>query len=175
MAVGLFLLALAVYLASNPDRPDFYDHFVWQADAFLHGRAEIEYPVTSGPFQNGHFQDVLPVSADRGLLPFPPLPAVVLLPVVAVWGLGTNGGMAAAGLGALNVALCWLTLLGVTPRRSAALLGTLFYGFGTVAWYAANARNDPIAASAPSIPVINAVTSVSRPKSVMNHGAPAAT
>jgi hypothetical protein len=59
------------------------------------------------------------------------------MPFVAIWGLGTNGAAVAAVLGAVNVVLCWVMLLGVTPRRSAALLGTLFYGFGTVAWYAA--------------------------------------
>jgi hypothetical protein len=137
VSVALFVLALAVYLGSNPARPDHYDHFVWQADAFLQGRAEIEYPVSEGPYQNGYFQDVLPVAPDRAQIPFPPLPAVVLLPFVAVWGLGTNAAAVAAVLGALNVVLCWVMLLGVTPRRAAALLGTLFYGFGTVAWYAA--------------------------------------
>ena len=137
VSVALFGLALVVYLASNPGRSDFYDHFVWQAHAFLQGRAEIEYPVVEGPFQNGYFQDVLPVAPDRAQIPFPPLPAVVLMPFVAVWGLGTNGAAVAAVLGALNVVLCWVMLLGVTPRRSAALLGTLFYAFGTVAWYAA--------------------------------------
>ena len=80
---------------------------------------------------------MLPVSSDRAQIPFPPLPAIVLLPFVAVWGLGTSGGTVAAVLGAVNVVLCWAMLLGVTPRRSAALLGTLFYAFGTVAWYAA--------------------------------------
>jgi hypothetical protein len=137
ISIALFVLALVVYLGSNPTRPDFYDHFVWQADAFLHGRADIEYPVSSGPFRNDYFQDVLPVSPDRAQLPFPPLPALVLVPFVTVWGLGTNAAVVAAVLGAVNVVLCWLMLLGVTPRRSAALLGTVFYGFGTVAWYAA--------------------------------------
>ena len=137
VAVALFVLGLAVYLLSNPVRHDFYDHFVWQAHAFLQGRAEIEYPVTEGPYQNGYFQDVLPVAPGRAQIPFPPLPAIVLLPFVAVWGLGTNGAAIAAVLGAVNVVLCWVMLLNVTPRRSAALLGTLFYGFGTVAWYAA--------------------------------------
>jgi hypothetical protein len=137
VSLALLVMALAVYLSSNPARLDFYDHFVWQADAFLHGRAEIEYPVAEGPYRNDYFQDVLPVAPDRAQIPFPPLPAVVLLPFVAVWGLGTNGAVVAAMLGAVNVVLCWVMLLGVTPRRSAALLGTLFYGFGTVAWYAA--------------------------------------
>jgi hypothetical protein len=137
IAVALFVLGLAVYLASNPARHDFYDHFVWQAHAFLQGRAEIEYPVSSGPYQNHYFQDVLPVAPGLAQIPFPPLPALVLVPFVAVWGLGTNGAAVAAVLGALNVVLCWVMLLGVTPRRSAAMLGTLFYAFGTVAWYAA--------------------------------------
>jgi len=138
VAVVLFVVALVVYVGSNPTRPDRYDHFVWQADAFLQGRAEIEYPVSEGPYQNQHFQDVLPVPG-TGLaqIPFPPLPAIILVPFVAVFGLGTNGAAIAAVLGAVNVVLCWVMLLGVTPRRSAALLGTLFYGFGTVAWYAA--------------------------------------
>lgn len=137
VSVALFILALVVYLGSNPVQHDLYDHFVWQADAFLQGRAEIAYPVSEGPYRNDYFQDVLPVAPDRAQLPFPPLPAIILLPFVAIWGLGTNGAVVAAVLGALNVVLCWVMLLGVTPRRSAALLGTLFYGFGTVAWYAA--------------------------------------
>jgi len=137
VAIGLLLLAAVVYFSSNPARSDFYDHFVWQADAFLQGRAEISYPVSEGAYRNDYFQDVLPVAPGRAQIPFPPLPAIVLLPFVAIWGLGTNGAAVAAGLGAVNLALCWLMLLGVTPRRSAALLGALFYGFGTVAWYAA--------------------------------------
>jgi hypothetical protein len=137
VSVALFVVALVVYVGSNPGRPDFYDHFVWQADAFLQGRAEIAYPVSEGAHRNDYFQDVLPVSADRAQVPFPPLPAVILLPFVAVFGLGTNGAAVAAVLGAINVVLCWVMLLGVSPRRSAALLGSLFYGFGTVAWYAA--------------------------------------
>jgi hypothetical protein len=137
VSVALFVLALVIYVGSNPGRSDVYDHFVWQADAFLQGRTEIEYPVAAGPFRNSYFQDVLPTTPGRGQIPFPPLPAIVLLPFVAVFGLGTNGAAVAAVLGAVNVVLCWLMLLGVTPRRSAALLGTVFYGFGTVAWYAA--------------------------------------
>jgi hypothetical protein len=138
VALLLFLVALVVYFSSNPARADYYDHFVWQADAFLQGRSEIAYPVSQGPYRNDHFQDVLPVpGTGLALVPFPPLPAVVLLPFVAVFGLGTNGAAVAALLGAVNVVLCWAMLLAVTPRRSAALLGTVFYGFGSVAWYAA--------------------------------------
>ena len=138
IALGLFALGLVVYIGSNIGRTDFYDHFVWQAQAFLQGRAEIDYPVTEGPHRNGYFQDVLPLPGNStALIPFPPLPALVLLPFVAIFGLGTNAALVAAVFGAINVALCWTMLLHVTPRRAAALLATLFYAFGTVAWYAA--------------------------------------
>jgi hypothetical protein len=139
-----------VYVLSNPARQNFYNHFVWQADAFLHGQYSIPFAVGTGPIQNAYFQDVLPapplgpagatnpvIPAGRALLPFPPLPAVILLPFVAVWGLSTNAALVAAALGAVNVGLCWRMVQRITPRRDAAVLATIFYGFGTVAWYAA--------------------------------------
>lgn len=150
--MGLFfvLAALLVYVASNPARQNTYNHFVWQADAFLHGQVSIPYPVSSGPVTNFYFQDVLPgpplgpagatdppIPDGRALLPFPPLPALVLLPFVAVWGLGTNAALIAAALGAVNVGLCWRMVGRLTPRRDVAALATIFYAFGTVAWYAA--------------------------------------
>ena len=46
--IGLFFVALAlvIYLVSDPTRIGWYNHFVWQADAFLHGRFVISYPVS---------------------------------------------------------------------------------------------------------------------------------
>jgi hypothetical protein len=140
VGLGLTAIALVVYLLSNPARYDVlnYNHFVWQAQAWLDGSAAIRWPVETGDVQNWFFQDVMPL-AERpgyGLLPFPPLPALVLLPLVAAFGLATDAKLVAVALGALNVGLCWWMLGYVTRRRDAALLGTLFYGFGTVAWYA---------------------------------------
>jgi hypothetical protein len=149
IGAGLFVIALAVYVLSNPERQNFYNHFVWQADAFLNGRVTIPYPV-DGAVSNSYFQDVLPappigpygltnpiIPEGQALLPFPPLPAIVLLPFVALWGMSTNSALICAVIGAINVSLCWRMLQRVTTRRDAALLGTVFYGFGTVAWYAA--------------------------------------
>jgi hypothetical protein len=122
---------------SNPARQNVYDHFVWQADAFLQGRAWIPWPLTEGAFQNGYFQDVFPDGQGRGLIPFPPLPAVVLLPAVAAFGLATDAALVAAILGGLNVGLAYRMVWRLTTDPLVAILATLFYGFGTVAWYAA--------------------------------------
>jgi hypothetical protein len=135
VGAGFVLLALVVYVLSNPVRQNYYNHFVWQAQAFLHLDAAIPWKVPGAP----SFQDVMPLAhrPGFGLIPFPPLPAVLLMPLVAIWGISTDAALFAAVLGAVNVGLCWRMLLRLTERRDAAALGAVFYGFGTVAWYAA--------------------------------------
>ena len=142
--IGLFfvVVALGIYLFSDPSRNGFYNHFVWQADAFLHGRFGIAYPVTDGPFVNSYFQDVMQLTGQPGqpsyaLLPFPPLPAVLLMPIVAVFGLATNAQLFGVVLGAINVGLCWRMTTRLTERRAVSGLATIFFAFGTVHWYAA--------------------------------------
>lgn len=139
--IGLLFVAgaLVVYFFSNPERRNFYNHFVWQAEAFLDGRSAIRYPVAEGPFRNDYFQDVMPL-AERpgfGLIPFPPMPAILLTPLVALFGLATDAALLAVVVGALNVGLGWRVAALITPDRAAAALATLFFAFGTVHWYAA--------------------------------------
>jgi hypothetical protein len=137
--LALAVFALAVYLLSNPLRSNLYNHFVWQADAYLHGRFAIEWPVSTGAFVNDYFQDVMPLSSTPGygLIPYPPLPAVLILPLVALFGLATDAASVAALVGAGNVGVAWLISRKLTSTNAQALLATAFYGFGTVAWYAA--------------------------------------
>jgi hypothetical protein len=139
IAVGCALVAIAlvVYALSHPYR--FYNHFEWQAQAFLEGQAAIRYPVeaTATSPGNAFFQDVLPVSTTRGLVPFPPLPAVVLVPFVWLWGLAANGQLIFAIVGALDVGIAWWMLGRLPIRTWVRLATTVFLGFGTVFWYAA--------------------------------------
>ena len=141
--IGLLLAlgAMAIYLATRTDR--YYDHFVWQAAAFLEGHAAIRYPVeASGALHgNASFQDVLPIATTdgvpRGLLPFPPLPAVVLLPFVALWGLATDSQTIFTVLAALDIAICWWALAPLPVRPAVRLGTTVFLAVGTVFWYTA--------------------------------------
>jgi hypothetical protein len=134
-------IALLVYTSTHPFR--FYNHFEWQAAAFLEGEAAIRYPVEATPTSPGNafFQDVLPVSSTdgipRALVPFPPLPAVVLMPFVALWGLNADGQLVFAILGAIDVGLAWWMLGRLRIRPSARFAATVFFGFGTVFWYTA--------------------------------------
>jgi len=145
--IGLAIAAalFVVYVASNPQRPSYYNHFVWQAEAFLDGRATIRFPVADGPAGHGNdlFQDVVPAAGPHGeatgygLLPFPPLPAVVLMPFVAIWGLSTDAQLIAALIGALDVAIAFWCLGRLPIGRRVRIATTLFLGLGTVLWYAA--------------------------------------
>jgi hypothetical protein len=145
--VGLLLalVALALYAASNPVHDSLYNHFVWQADAFLHGRAWFPYPVEAGADHpaNWYFQDVYPLVDAAGfltgqvLIPFPPLPAIVLMPFVAVFGLFTDQDAVAIGLGAVGVATAWWMLGGLRISLGTRVLVTILFATGTVWWWAA--------------------------------------
>ena len=81
--------------------------------------------------------DALGNDTNRGTLPFPPLPALVLLPFVSVWHLFTNEGLLATIFAALDVGLAYW-MLGYLPiRHEIRVLSALFLGLGTVLWYAA--------------------------------------
>ena len=143
VGVGLIGLALAAYWLPGSER--FYNHFVWQAEAFLHGTAVIDWPV-AGNFPNGNawMQDVYPMrvltgdpSTPGALLPFPPLPAIVLMPFVALWGLATDIRAVSVALGAIDVGIAWWTVGRLPVSRRIRLATTVFFAFGTVFWYAA--------------------------------------
>jgi len=137
--IGAALVGIALAAYWLPGSVRYYNHFVWQAIAFLHGRAAITWPVPG----NDWFQDVLPVRdaigalTGYGLLPFPPLPAIVLMPVVAIYGLATDERAVSVVIGAIDVGLCWWALGRLPVSRFVRLAVTIFFGFGTVAWYAA--------------------------------------
>ncbi len=132
IGAALVVAALLVYWFAGYDR--IYNHFVLQAMAFLQGRADIPTPA---------YQDVLPIRGPgghptgRGLLPFPPLPAVVLMPFVFLWGIATTEREISAVLGAVDVGLAWWMLARLAVSRRIRIVTTIFFAFGTVFFYAA--------------------------------------
>jgi hypothetical protein len=116
------LLALAAYWFTGPDG-NVPDSFVPLADAFLHGRLSIA--------MDRPWLELVPVNDGSGAQysPFPPVPAVVLIPFVALTQLLGTGELASelysAVLGAVNVALAYWLLgrIGVSfkPRQVLAI------------------------------------------------------
>lgn len=146
MGLGVVLVCLVLYQLTRPAYQAIYNHFAWQAEAWLEGEFAIRYPVeesAEGP-GNAYFNDVVRVVDEsgaptgRGMIPFPPLPAVVLLPFVALFGLAVDQTFLAIVIGAFDVAVAFW-LLGRLPLRPAVRnLLTVFVGAGTGLWYAAS-------------------------------------
>jgi hypothetical protein len=134
LAIGYGLVAacLLIYFLIHLDRPNNYLHFVLQAQAWLDGNTSIPMP---------QYQDVMPILAPdgtptgRGIIPFPPLPAWVLLPFVAIWHYQTNQQLLSAVFGAVDVGLAYWMLGRLPIRQEIRILTALFLGLGTVLFY----------------------------------------
>lgn len=116
----------AIYFLSNSSPLQWYKHYVYQSQAFLEGRVDLEgYPE--------YYQDIVSYQG-KDYLASPPMPAVVLLPAVAIWGEDTDQVRISMLMGAINVALVWVLLgrLGVDGRKRWLL--TALFGLGTIHW-----------------------------------------
>jgi hypothetical protein len=126
------LLAFAAYWFTGPQNTP--DSFVPLADAFAHGRLSI--PV------DRPWLELVPVNDGTGAQysPFPPVPAVILVPLVMLTqalGMGElDPAIYAAVLGAANVALVYVLLgrIGVAFRPRQVL--TIGFAFTTHWWVA---------------------------------------
>jgi hypothetical protein len=136
-AIALLLVALGIYglsaiLAGHTQSPE-YAYFNDLADSFWHGQLYLLNPTATRDLTqfNGHWY-----------VPFPPLPALLLLPWVAVSGVAqVNTVLFVTVMGALNVTLAFLLLQALTRRGWTRLstLGniwlTVLFGVGSVHWY----------------------------------------
>ncbi len=107
-----------------------YPYFNYLADAFLHGQLHLRVVP--------NITRDLSIFDDRYYLYWPPLPAVVLMPFVAVFGISFSDVIATILLGGLNVALVAVLLQQANKRGVVELsalqrgLLVLFFAFGTV-------------------------------------------
>jgi len=127
----LFAVSLVAYAISSGGmlaHQSLAPHFVYQADAFLHGQLAIRGRPPN--LNDWVFQD------GRWYVSFPPFPAVLMMPFVALRGLDFNDVWFTLVFAALNVALLYRLLRRMQPQRAewehAAF--ALIFGFGTLAW-----------------------------------------
>jgi hypothetical protein len=131
----LALGAFAVYCVASGSmllRQSQAPHFVYQADAWLHGRLDVGDPPNYNDWV--HY-------GGKWFVSFPPFPAVLMLPFVAINGLAFNDVFFTVCIAAINVGLLFGVLRawrdaekGDRTNRELALL-TIFFAFGTVYFY----------------------------------------
>ncbi len=102
------------------------NYFVLLADAFLNGRLFL---LTNPPWLNelvswhGHYFVV-----------YPPMPAILLMPFVAVFGANFYQPVLSWLLSAVNVGLAYFVFLKLF-KKGVAWWGALLYAFGSMQWY----------------------------------------
>ncbi|HXW51333.1 MAG TPA: hypothetical protein VEJ41_05025 [Candidatus Acidoferrales bacterium] len=122
----VFSISLAVYLISTGLRNTLYDNHVLLANAFLHGRVWI-------PSQPPGIDALL--YGEHWYIIEGPMPAILLLPFVAIFGLATNQVIIGAVCAAIAVTAADVLFerMGIAEPARTALV--IFAGFGTVMWW----------------------------------------
>ncbi len=129
---GSFLV-LAIFSGSRIFHQSGAPHFIYQAEAFLHGQAAL---TAAPPDLNDWARN-----GSHWYVSFPPFPALLMVPFVAVAGFQFNDVFFTLVLAAANVALFFLFLRRLSAcgdsarsERENAILALLF-AFGTLAFY----------------------------------------
>jgi hypothetical protein len=175
----LYVVYLAAYLGASGIRllhHTQYNHFVYLADCWLHGRLALSGPppnendwalvdvlklkdgrVVKGSFSTGNVDRFYPLSGPPETITqdeiesrtniryvsFPPLPAVFMLPFVAIWGLQFNDVLFSVVWAAINPVLLFLLLRDLVRRGYSKrtvpedLWLTAVFGVGSVYFYTA--------------------------------------
>jgi hypothetical protein len=120
---AVFVAFLAFYGVTMYSPSPFNAH-VRQAFAFIHGHTWIDAP---NYIEHAQFHG-------RSYQLHPPLPAILLIPFVAWWGMDTSQSLFSIAVGALDVALAWRMLGRFKLAPNARVWLTLFFGMGTIIW-----------------------------------------
>jgi len=142
LAAALAMVAGAAYWYTGwpyPAQQSSAPHFVLLADALLHGRLWID------PARAARLVDVTPFGGHL-YVAFPPLPALLMLPGVALAGPGFNDALFTLAFGAANTGLAYLLVRrlsragwagpGIPLGRAGAVAVAATLAFGTVHFYA---------------------------------------
>jgi hypothetical protein len=133
LELGLLAGSLAIFAAFSGPRlvhQSHAPHFIYQADAWLHGQLHLR---VSPPDDNDWAR-----VADRWYVSFPPGPALLMLPGVAIWGFRYDDVSFTIVFAALNVLLFFLVLEKLRTsveggrRRTENAALALLFAFGTV-------------------------------------------
>jgi hypothetical protein len=100
-----------------------FDNYVWMADGWLKGKPYL-------PHFPGDYIDAIPYHGHAYVYEAP-LPAVLLLPFVAIWGLNANETLLAILLAGLGIATAWRVARRIGVSRAWTWLLAAFLLFGT--------------------------------------------
>lgn len=127
VAFLLLLITFVVYSFSYHGEGKNWNYFVLLADVFLNGRL---YLLDNPPWLNE-----LVSWQGKFYVVFPPMPAIVLMPFVYIFGTSFPQPIASMLFGSLSVAVSYLVFLNFFKRQKIAVWSSILFAFGTIFWF----------------------------------------
>ena len=142
-AIWIGVIAAAIYLAAGVGLSTDYDYYGRLAAALLHGRWWLDEAPS-------WLNELLPCGDGRYCVVYPPLPAILSLPLVPFFSTAVAQVVASRIAGGASAGVLYYGLRGYGAPRTYALAGALLSAFGTTlffssvdgrAWYAAHSAS----------------------------------
>jgi uncharacterized membrane protein YbhN (UPF0104 family) len=108
-AVLFCISGFLVYFLTQPRIFDYFNYFSYLADAFLHGRLYLTDPPST-------FEELIVVGGKHYEI-YPPMPAIVLMPLVAIWGVSFNHVFLSLLMGGINISIVYLIMREMTENE----------------------------------------------------------
>lgn len=130
--VAMTVLGILVFLGTTASKPQPLDYFNRLADALMHGR----YWLDEAP---SWLNELIPAGDGRWYVAYPPMPAVLAMPFVALFGREFPAQVYSSLYAGLTTGIVYLVLgrLGLALRVRDRLALTAVFAFGTCFWYVA--------------------------------------
>jgi hypothetical protein len=138
----LFAVAFVLYCATGEGHPSYYNYYVRLSDAIIHGRL---YVVDNPSWLN----ELVPNPSGTGYyVVYPPLPAFLMVPIVAFSGLNTDQTLVCILAGASAVVVAYFVATDVLKKsepdqnesriKQTGIWAAALFGFGTIFWWLAS-------------------------------------
>jgi len=123
----IFIFTLIIYFITSPGETP-YDHFIRLSRSFLNGK----YYITENPTW---LSELIPASNGTFYIAYPPMPAIILSPIILIFGSLFEQQYLAHILGALTVFFTYKISLKIKNDIKIAVWSTVLVSFGTIIWY----------------------------------------
>lgn len=121
-----FLLGIAIYFITSGGKTAF-NHFTLLADSFIHGKTYIEGQMP--------WLEKIPIDENRFYVANPPMPALMSMLPVLVFGKNFPQEYLAHLIGALIIVITMLISIKIKDNLKLAIWSGILVGFGTINWF----------------------------------------
>lgn len=127
-ALLFFIAFFILFFISSPAGSTPYNYFTRLAEAFINGRLFV----LDNP---SWLNELIPRVGGGYYIAYPPLPAIISMPIVLFFGESIGQQNITHIIGALYVSATYIMILSCTKRQFESLLGAFMIGAGSIVWF----------------------------------------